>query len=271
MASVNANNNLCCSLADRPGVSWVLCTNKDDAMLHRAIRSCLAQTFTSFELLLVINGLNYLNFLNLLQLRYAHDPRVRVVATPVYLLNFSLSFGLHLAQGKYIARMDADDVAAPDRLARQWSYMESHPRVAVLGTWYHLIDSADRVHGNVSCPTSNFEIRRSLFYRNPICHPSVMLRRDAILAKGGFLGGQNAEDYDLWLRICLDKDLHFANLPDYLLSYNVEPGGAARRSRMAYANVAAAQIRNLLITRDIRWLLGAILTAVKSFLRSDRA
>lgn len=242
----------------------------DDAVLHRSIRSCLSQTFTSFELLLVINGPNYLNLLTLLQLRYAHDPRVRVVATPIHLLNFSLSLGLHLAQGKYVARMDADDVAAPDRLARQWSYMESHPSVAVLGSWYQLIDSADRVHGHVACPTSNDQIRRSLFYRNPICHPSVMLRREAILAKGGYLGGQNAEDYDLWLRICLDKDLHFANLPDYLLSYNVEPGGAARRSRRAYANVAAAQLRNLLITRDLRWLLGVILTAMKSIFRSDR-
>ena len=97
-----------------------------------------------------------------------------------------------------------------------------------------------------------------------------MLRREVILAKGGYLGGQNAEDYDLWLRICLDKDLYFANLPEFLLSYNVEPGGSARRSRRAYANVAAAQLRNLLLTGDTRWLLGAILTTVKSLLRSNR-
>lgn len=254
-----------------PRVSWIICTNQDDALLHRAILSCLSQTLTDFELLLVVNGPDCLKIAAILQLQYASDARVKIVATPIYLLNFSLSLGLHLARTQYVARMDADDVAAPDRLQQQWAYMESHPKVAVLGTSYHLIDSADRIHGHVSCPTSNDEIRRSLFYRNPICHPSVMLRREVVLAQGGYLGGQNAEDYDLWLRICLDKDLHFANLPEYLLSYNMEPGGAARRSRRAYANVAAAQCRNLLVTRDVRWLLGAFLTAVKSIFRSNRA
>jgi glycosyltransferase involved in cell wall biosynthesis len=262
----SANHN--CTV---PLVSWILCTKQDDALLDRAVRSCLSQTLTEFELLLVVNGPDYLEILSALRLRYTDDARVRIVDTPIYLLNFSLSLGLHLAKAKYVARMDADDVAEPVRLERQWSYMESHPKVAVLGTSYHLIDSVDLVHGHVSCPTSNDEIRRSLFYRNPICHPSVMLRREVVIAKGGYLGGQNAEDYDLWLRICLDKDLHFANLPDYLLSYNVDPGGAARRSKRAYANVAAAQIRNFLITRDIRWFLGAILTAMKSLIRSNRA
>lgn len=226
---------------------------------------------TDFELLLLVNGPNCLAIFTDLELQYAQETKVRVVATPIHLLNFSLSLGLHLAKAPYLARMDADDVAAPERLERQWAYMESNPQVAVLGTSYYLIDSADRVHGNVSCPTSNDEIRRSLFYRNPICHPSVMLRREVVLEKGGYLGGQNAEDYDLWLRICLEKDLHFANLPDYLLSYNVEPGGASRRSRIAYANVAAAQFRNLLVTRDVRWFLGAIITIAKSFFRSNRA
>jgi glycosyltransferase involved in cell wall biosynthesis len=258
-------------IRDVPSVSWILCTNQDDSLLHRAILSCLTQTLVNFELLLVVNGRECSKIASILRHQYANDARVRIVVTPIHLLNFSLSLGLHLASAPYVARMDADDVAAPDRLERQWAYMESHPQVAVLGSSYRLIDSNDQLHGDVSCPTSNSEIRRSLFYQNPICHPSVMLRRDVILAQGGYLGGQNAEDYDLWLRICLDKDLHFANLPDFLLSYNTEPGGAARKSRKAYANVAAAQIRNLLITRDVRWLLGAILTAAKSFFRSNRA
>lgn len=253
-----------------PKISWLLCTHKDDALLHRAIHSCLSQTLTEFELLVVVNGANHSDISLGLRLQYAHDSRVRVIATPIHLLNFSLSLGLHLARSPFVARMDADDVAASDRLERQLAHMALHPQVVVLGTSYYLIDSADRIHGAVSCPTSNDEIRRSLFYRNPICHPSVMLRRDVIIAQGGYLGGQNAEDYDLWLRICLNKDLHFSNLPEYLLSYNMAAGGAARRSRKAYANVAAAQFRNLLVTRDVRWFLGALLTAAKSFLRSNQ-
>lgn len=251
--------------------SWLLCTNRKDPLLYRAIESCLSQTIKDFELLLIVNGSACIEIVQCLQRQYAEDARVRVVGTPINLLNFSLSLGLHLARGPYVARMDADDVAAPDRLERQWAYMERNPQVAVLGSAYQLIDSTGQIHGQVSPPTSDAEIRRELHYRNPICHPSVMLRRDVILKQGGYLGGQNAEDYDLWLRLAMHTEWQFANLPEKLLSYNVSPDGAARRSRTAYANVAAAQLRNFLITRDPRWLLGSVITAAKSVWRANRA
>lgn len=203
--------------------------------------------------------------------KYKQDPRVRIVKTPIHLLNFSLSLGLHLARAPYVARMDADDVSHPDRLVRQLDFMERHPSVAVLGSAYELIDEAGNVHGVVSPPESDGDIRRSLHYRNPICHPSVMLRKQAILHAGGYLGGQNAEDYDLWLRIALDPTWKFANMPDVLLSYNSAPGGAARRSRRAYANVAAAQLRNFLISHDPRWFAGAAFSVAKSVFRANQA
>jgi len=254
-----------------PKITWLICTNKDDALLHRAIQSCLTQTMHSFELLVVVNGIDYVEILRDLQHRYAGDSRAKIFGTPIRLLNFSLSIGLHHARSPYIARMDADDVAAPDRLERQWTFLEKNSRVAVLGSAYHLIDSQDRIHGEVNCPLTDAEIRRKLFFRNPICHPSVMFRRDAIQTVGGYLGGQNAEDYDLWLRIAMQKEWEFANLPEKLLSYNVSLDGSARRSRTAYANVAAAQLRNFLVTREPRWLLGTALTSAKSFFRASRA
>lgn len=242
-----------------------MCTNREDALLYRAIESCLSQTMTDFELLIVVNGPDFDRLLSVLSQSYESNERVRIIGTPVHLLNFSLSLGLHLARAPFVARMDADDVSDPVRLETQLAYMKANDDVAVVGSAYLLIDSQNRVHRKVVTPETDLEIRNALRFRNPICHPSVMLRRDAILAEGGYLGGRNAEDYDLWLRLAMGRRWRFANLPAPLLSYNVSTDGPARRSRSAYANVAGAQLRQFLLTRDICWLMGATMSAGKSF------
>lgn len=253
-----------------PLVSWLLCTNREDALLYRAIDSCLAQTFSGFELVLVVNGELAEPIATSVREMYKSDCRVRVLATSIRLLNFSLSLGLHTARGQFIARMDADDVSAPQRLERQLAFLESRPDVVVCGSSYLLIDADGLQHGAVDLPRSDDEIRTALHYRNPICHPSVIFRRAPVLALGGYLGGQNAEDYDLWLRIAATSTWNFANLPEYLLSYNMDPNGAARGSRNAYANVAAAQLRSFLLTGTWRWLLGCLLSCSKFFIRAKK-
>lgn len=253
-----------------PSVTWLLCTNREDALLYRAVESCLSQSLNDFELLLVVNGPDANKLVTVLDQFYASDERVMVIGTSVHMLNFSLSLGLHFARAPFVARMDADDVSHPERLATQLAYMQANDDVAVLGSSYLLIDNNGRVHGKVDVPTTDLAIRKALRFANPICHPSVMLRREAILSEGGYLGGRNAEDYDLWLRLATGSRWRFANLPAPLLSYNVAPDGPARRSRVAYANVASAQFRQFIITRDFRWLIGASLSAGKSFLLAAR-
>lgn len=239
-------------------------------MLQRAVQSCLSQTMADFELLLVVNGPDTGRLVPQLAQAYAVDPRVRVIGTPIHLLNFSLSLGLHLARAPFVARMDADDVSHPERLATQLAFMKAHEDVAVLGSSYFLIDPKGEVRGKVDAPLTDLDIRKALYFRNPICHPSVMLRRDVVLRAGAYLGGRNAEDYDLWLRLAMNKHCRFANLASPLLSYNVSPDGAARRSREAYGNVAGAQLRQFLVTGDVRWLVGATLSAAKSFSLAER-
>jgi glycosyltransferase involved in cell wall biosynthesis len=223
-----------------------------------------------FELLLLVNGADVERLAPLLTQTYADDHRVRVIGTAVRFLNFSLSLGLHLARAPFVARMDADDVSHPERLARQLAFMEAHNDVAVLGSAYHLIDQDGNVHGRVDLPEVDHKIRKALRFGNPICHPAVMMRREPVLAAGAYLGGKNAEDYDLWLRLMMSPLWRFANLPEALLSYNASPNGAARRSREAYVNVAAAQLRHFLFTWDVRWLLGVTVTAAKSLFLADR-
>jgi glycosyltransferase involved in cell wall biosynthesis len=115
-----------------PKVSWLICTNNYDSLLCRAIDSCLNQTYDDFELILVVNGSSRDNIQKNINLKYASDSRVTVLSTPINLLNFSLNFGLNFARGKYVARMDADDIAYPDRLKEQVKYLDSNPGVIVV-------------------------------------------------------------------------------------------------------------------------------------------
>jgi len=253
-----------------PVVTWLLCTNRADSLLWRAIDSCLFQTFTDFELLIITNGSDATSLARQIENRYINDGRLRVFASDIKLLNFNLSLGVWKARGRYIARMDADDVAVSDRLAAQVSFMDKHPEVIVLGSSYELVDANGRIHGKVNLPCSDSEIRQMLFTSNPFCHPSVMLRRKSIADAGAYLGGRNAEDYDLWSRLSLmhTEASIFANLSESLVRYNVDPSGVARRSREAYSNVAACQLRSFLMTGQWRWLRASILTVGKLIFRS---
>jgi glycosyltransferase involved in cell wall biosynthesis len=246
-----------------PEVSWLICTHVFDGQLQVALNSCLNQSFSDFEIIVVTNGdqseLIAAKISNLIGV----DSRVRVYQTNFRHLPFSLSLGLHYARGRLIARMDSDDVSKPFRLERQVLYMNANPSVAVLGTAYEVIDEFGAVKRQVCMPTTDHEIRRGLRTRNPLCHPSVMFRRDVVLKAGGYLGGLHAEDYDLWLRLADEPGLTFANLSDVCLSYREVGISGVRRTRFAYASVAASQLRQFLISGRVGWIVATLLTLIK--------
>jgi glycosyltransferase involved in cell wall biosynthesis len=247
-----------------PEVSWLVCSHVADARLRAAISSCLSQTFVDFELVMVANGPNCDAVADAVRAWFIDERRLLVICTKVRHLTFSLSLGLHTARASLIARMDGDDLAYSDRLRVQVEYMRAHPQVAVLGTAYEVIDEQDQPRHQVHVPCSDNEIRRKLFRGNPICHPTVMMRRDVALAAGGYLGGPYAQDYDLWSRLALDKTCIFANLDVVCLGYRKSPAGNARRARGAYAAMAGAQFRNLAAGGGLRWGAAAVLSWIKA-------
>src|SRR6266705_4952482 len=200
-----------------PAVSWLLCTHVADEALRRAIASCLDQSFTDFELLLVANGPQNAHVAATVAGWFGEEPRLRVLSTDFRYLIFSLNLGLHYARGELVARMDSDDLAYHERLARQFEFMQTHPQVAVLGSAYDIIDIAGHALRRVVPPLADADIRRALLRGNPLCHPSVMLRRRVVLNAGGYLGSLDGEDYDLWSRLALDHSLQFANLSESLI------------------------------------------------------
>jgi len=246
-----------------PAVSWLLCTHVADEQLRLALNSCLNQTFTDFELLVVANGDSAEKVAESVKQWVGKDSRVRIFTTEVRQLPFSLTLGLHHARAELVARMDSDDLSKPNRIQMQVNFMRSHPEVTVLGSCYEIIDATAHVLRPVHLPLDDGSIRRAMRWSNPICHPSVMFRRNVVLNAGGYVGGLQAEDYDLWIRLASDSNLKFANLPELCLSYRAIGVGQARGARAAYASVAGAQVRAFLIGEGVGWLFGALVTVLK--------
>jgi cellulose synthase/poly-beta-1,6-N-acetylglucosamine synthase-like glycosyltransferase len=254
----------------KPAVSWLLCTHVADEQLRLAVQSCLHQDFEDFELVLIVNGAKAQEVLLAVTNWFGHDQRVKIFCTEVRHLIFSLSLGLHHACGEFVARMDSDDLSTPDRLTRQCEYMRKHPDVAVLGTAYTFIDAQGSATKTVQPPKTDVDIRRTMLWRNPMCHPSVMFRRKVVLEVGGYLGGLHAEDYDLWLRLSAHPSYKFANLAEVCLGYRVIGVGTARRARAAYASMAAAQMQQFVNGRGWRWILAALVSVAKALVRARR-
>jgi GT2 family glycosyltransferase len=188
--------------------------------LGEAIESILGQTFRDFEFLIVDDGSTDRS-LAILKHYAAQDSRIRLSSRPNAGLVVRLNEMLHQARGDLIARMDADDVALPERFARQVEFLRSHPEVDVVGGAQEHI-SAKGYHLFIYHePLEHQEIQESaLAGICPICHPSVMMRRNAVLAVGGYRAEHwPTEDFDLWLRMG-ERGL-LANLPEVITRYRV--------------------------------------------------
>lgn len=185
--------------------------------LRAAVLSILDQTFKDYEFLIINDGSTDQSAKILAEF---HDPRIKIIHQKNMGLAATLNKGIALAQGKYIARQDQDDLSLPSRLEKQFHYMETHPDYALLGTqadiWVNdLPTDRQHLHANdhaVLC----FE----LLFNNPFVHSSVMFRSDVVKELGGYStdpARQPPEDFELWSRI--SRSHCIANLPEVLLVY----------------------------------------------------
>jgi glycosyltransferase involved in cell wall biosynthesis len=144
---------------------------------------------------------------------------------------------------RYAARIDAGDLAAPMRLAKQRARMEASPALAALGTWTQVVKRGGEPVFMLTPPADPGELRRTRFLRSPLVHPSVMLRIDAVLAVGNYrVAYPAAEDLDLFLRLMERYDC--ANLPELGLYYEVNDGGiSATRRRRQIVSTLRLQLR----------------------------
>ena len=217
-----------------PSVSVIMPVFNVAAYVEEAVRSILEKTFSAFELILIDDGSSD-ETPAILDRLAGRDARIRLVHQTNAGLVAALNLGLSLARGRYVARMDADDRAYPERLAEQFAFLEKHPEVAVLGGSARLMDRAGRMIGQWRLPTTDLDLKALLRSgASPFIHSTVMLRRDVLAAAGGYAAGPylDAENFELWNRLSRTQNL--ANLPAILLDYRVHgqsvswtPGGGA--------------------------------------------
>lgn len=249
-------------------VSVLMCTNRIDDFFYQSMQSLIDQVFDGFDIVLILNGESSDSF-EKLKKHYSKYCFINIYKSTLYGLTHSLNLGLEYASGKYIARMDADDISHPYRLVTQYNYLENNPETSVCGSNYSLIDENDNSIGYVALPENDAQIKYALFFKNPICHPSVMYRRELITSAGGYSGGIHAEDYDLWARLSLKK-VKFHNVQKNLLDYRSTSSGAARGALTAYASVSATQWKIFILSRNPLWLLGAFVSLMKGFFVSKK-
>ena len=183
-----------------PKISVLMSVLNGREFLRPAVESILNQSFTDFEFI-VIDNASRDDTAPILD-SYA-DPRiVRVHNEQTVSLTKSLNKGLRIARGDYVARLDADDVAAPARFLRQASFLDVHPDVLLVGTHARTIDERGQVIGRFASPADPGDLYDALAYSNPFLHSSVMFRRIPAIELGGYPETYvYAQDLALWLKL----------------------------------------------------------------------
>jgi glycosyltransferase involved in cell wall biosynthesis len=209
-----------------PIVSVVMSVFNGERYLDEAIESILSQSFSDFEFIAIDDGSTDGSG-TLLEFYQKKDSRLRVYHQDNRGLVESLNRGCGLAQGEYLARMDADDIAVPDRLSWQVSFLQQNPEIAVLGGAIERIDSSGKSLEVKHYPVTDREIKAALLHTSALPHPAVLIRKETFRCVGGYRAAfVDAEDYDLWLRI--SERWQLANLDRVLLKYRVHAGQVSR-------------------------------------------
>ena len=220
----------------------------EERYVEEAVVSILRQTFGDLELIVVDDGSTDRTGEIVADLATT-DRRVRIVRREGGGLVEALNAGVALARGTYLARMDADDVSLPERLARQVDELDRRPSLGVLGTRVRYIDTDGHPVGVWNVPVGTPLVHWALAFGTAIAHPSVMMRRTALPATPYRKRDPHAEDYDLWVR--LSRRTTLDNLSEILFERRVHGGSVSDQ------NLAAQEASTLRIQqRAIAAVLG---------------
>lgn len=203
-----------------PAISVAMSVYNGDRYLALAIESILAQTFADFEFLILDDGSRD-DSRAIIDAYAARDGRIRAIHRENRGLIASLNQLLAEARAPIIARMDADDIAYPQRFARQYAFLEAHPDYGVVSSWTDDIDGEGKLIeavAGVRHATDHEGFLEMAHDGITLCHPSTMYRREIVMRMGGYHAAyHHCEDYDLWLRLADATKL--CSLPEKLMQY----------------------------------------------------
>ncbi|TAL68268.1 MAG: glycosyltransferase [Bacteroidetes bacterium] len=197
-----------------PRISVIMPVYNAEKHLKEAIQSILNQTYTDFEFIIVDDGCTDKSQKIIKSIK---DIRINLVVNEQNIgLTKSLLNGYTFCKGEFIARMDADDISVPLRFEKQLDFLDKHPEVGVLGTNALAIKENTKPLYKIKYPEFHSLIKWALIFSNPMCHPSVMMRR-SVIEKFGFYESNTlwSQDYQYWSRII--DHTKFYNIQEYLI------------------------------------------------------
>lgn len=204
---------------NKPLVSVIMPVYNGELYLDEAIQSILTQTYKNFEFIIINDGSTD-NSLDIIKKYMNKDTRIFLINRENKGLIYSLNEGIKKAKGKYIARMDADDISLPARFEKQIEVMESNA-LDICGCHYFEVNENLNYESCFIVPISTDSFRYYLSNTTPFAHPSVIIRK-AFLLNNNLLYGQtqyhSAEDYALWISFW-DKKAKFGNVDQFLFKY----------------------------------------------------
>lgn len=251
-----------------PTVSVVLPVWNGERFLSEAIESVLSQTLEAFDLLVVDDGSTDAT-LDIAQTFARRDPRVHVISLPRTGIANALNAGISNARGRYVARMDADDISLPSRLEKQVAYLDAHPECVAVGSAIEVIDEAGAHVGTKTFPADHADINHTLIsgWTTALAHPTVMTRREALLSVGAYRPDRvPSEDLDLWFR--LSRIGKLANMSEQLLRYRRHRDTVGVRDHVRQLEVGAEIINEVRKERGLHPLKPRVVSTPRSRLAS---
>ena len=204
----------------KPDISIIMSVYNGETYLAEAIESVINQTFKNWELV-IINDCSTDSTADILAQFAAKDARIKVHPNEVNLkLPTSLNKAISLCEGKYIARMDADDICLPDRFEKQFKFMEENGDVALSSCRFMTIKNGVYASGGAGGRVDNDAIRAMLLVANPILHPGVIAKAEVMKKFNYDTTLTCTEDLELWTRMAMENQ-KMQILPECLLIYRL--------------------------------------------------
>ena len=223
-----------------PTISVIMTVYNAEHYLYESINSVLNQTFFDFEFIIIDDG-SIDNSIN--AIKKFKDSRIQLIQEKhqnyIDLLNKLIKY----ARGKYIVKMDDDDIMIENRLEKQYTYMENNLDIDVCGSWAETFGKNSYL---IQTPISNLEIQSLLLLKSPIVHPTVIFRKssiDSYCSKFSTVfynpNYKYADDYKLWIDLAMNN-WKFANIPEVLLKYRLSDKQITSKYKNECTNLSSA-------------------------------
>lgn len=226
---------------NNPLVSIIMSTyNESYAYIKAAVDSLLAQTYSNIEYIIIVDNPENTEAITVLESFKSSDERVKLHVNPENRgLVYCLNYGIQIAHGDYIARMDADDISFPDRIEKEIKFLQAN-NFDMVSTQMTPIDEGGNILQSEGGPVykRDHSLEKQMYCENLVVHPSVLIKKSVLLDLQGYRFIQSVEDYDLWLRL-LSSGYSIGIMDEPLVSHRISLEGVGRSDR--YGQFLGAQ------------------------------